>query len=221
MKRYTANIADFHGTRNERKRAVYLLVLMQTESRAKARHASGLDPSSEKRLLEKLSTHGDFRDAPRSGRPAKYTEAKMQQAADYLTAHDRDLFNGQRLMDRMQAEQIMHGPVTRGLFLQHLKDHLKQQGHPLQVNSTKTVFYLSDKDHKTRLTFAQSLEANSSARPWDMAIFVDETTKERTPHPKSEATCSPASQVIARSHLMSMQVLNDSMPMSQALIHAS
>lgn len=204
----SVKIASFRGTRAERKRAVYVLVLVQTESRAIARRKSGLDRSSEARLIRKLREFGDIRDAPRPGRPVKYTEEVMGQVVQYLIAHSHEQLNAKELMGRMLAEGILQPPMSRGPFMQHMRHHLKIKGLRLQVNCSRTDFYLSELDYKKRLTFARQLLASRSDLPWDMAIFTDETTHEEHPHPKGKAACSPASWKEADVHLLVAHLLN-------------
>jgi len=57
------------GTEAERKRAIYVLVSLQTAGRSEAGHAYGLIYKALGRISSSLSDHGDMRERPRYGRP--------------------------------------------------------------------------------------------------------------------------------------------------------
>lgn len=123
-------------------------------------------------------------DAPRSGRPSKYTDGVMRKAVDTLIASDQQLLTGSELRKKLIDAEVLDPHADRGAFMKHLRAYSERVGLNLQVNSTRTDFYLSDSDNDQRLRFAKQLQAHSLQLPWDMCIFTDEVTLEESPHPK-------------------------------------
>ena len=179
-------IDHFDGTEAERKRAIYVLVFLQTASRSEAEHASGLSCKALGRIISSLSDHGDMRERPRSGRPLTYTSAVMDAAYHALVEWDEGFPTGTDLMSKLVDQGVLERSVDVDLLLQHLKAHVKEKGHILIVDSTKTTFFLTAQDVVDRVKFASMMLGKLQTQESDMIIFVDETTVEESPHPKGE-----------------------------------
>jgi hypothetical protein len=179
-------IKDFHGTDNERKRATFLLVFLQTRSESLAEKTSGASRMELGRIIESLKKHGDIRELPRSGRPPIYSEAVNAAAYRALVEWEEGYPTGPTLMAKLVDDGVIKKAVDVDIMLQHLKQYVKGLGHILIVDSTKTTFFLTAGDVVVRVKFAHKMIAALQGRTVDMIIYVDETTLEESPHPKGE-----------------------------------
>jgi hypothetical protein len=179
-------IETFEGSERERKRAVFVLVFLQTRSRSKAEQASGLSKKALGRIIDSLAQHGDIREGQRPGRPLTYTQEVMEAAYTALVEWEEGYPTGPDLMQKLVDKGILERTVDDDLLLQHLKRHVKSMGHILIVDSTKTVFFLTAPDIVGRVTFANMMISRLAGRTPDFIIFIDETTLEESPHPKGK-----------------------------------
>lgn len=171
----------------ERRRAVYVLVFMQTKSATAAQKASGLGKSEHARIVEMLRARGSLADAPRSGRPVEFTEEVMDKAYNMLAENSEGSLSGQALLEKLKNQRVVNSFADVDGFMHHLREHVESKGHKLIVNSTKTIFFITLKDVVERVKFASSLLAELQHLPLDMLIFSDETTLEESPHPKGRS----------------------------------
>ena len=179
-------IKTFEGSETERRRAVFVLVFLQTRSKSKAEKASGLSVKALGRIITSLAEHGDIREGQRPGRPLTYTQEVMEAAYTALVEWEEGYPTGPDLMQKLVEKGILERTVDDGLLLQHLKRHVKSMGHILIVDSTKTVFFLTATDVVARVMFANMMITRLGGRAPDFIIFIDETTLEESPHPKGE-----------------------------------
>lgn len=177
-------IDNFEGTQQERQRAIWVLVFLQTGSVSKAGKTSGLKGKAHKRIIQMFKDRGSILEHARSGRPVKYTPTLMETAYDILISNEDKRFTGTQLKRLMIEEGLIDSKSDIGVFMQHLRQYVQSQGHRLITNSTKTTFFLSVGDLTQRLSFAYKLKAQALRQTMDMFIFVDETTLEEGPHPK-------------------------------------
>jgi len=180
------SIEAFEGNANEEKRAVYILVFLQTSSLVKARKAAGLSRFSHSRIINMFRQRGHALDATRSGRPLVYTDSAMESAMTALVSH-RGVMNGPELHQQMIEKGTVHPSADRQRFLSRLRQHVRMKGHQLIANCTKTLFYLSDKDEMDRLAFAEEMrERLRTSTSLKNIWWIDETTIEEDPHPKGK-----------------------------------
>lgn len=180
-------IESFEGNNNERKRAQYLLTLLQTGNESKARKTSGLTRKAHQRILDMMAKRGSFMDAPRSGRPAVYQEATLEGAQDFLITFDKGYLTGTQLHQLLVEKGMIHSSANVNVFMRHLRKHVESQGQKLIANSVKTTFFISNSDAADRVAYARTMmEQLRSSKSLEQFIFVDETTLEESPHPKGE-----------------------------------
>jgi transposase len=177
-------IQSFSGNTNERNRAVYLLVFLQTASDAMARKVSGLGQHAQSRLIQMLMERGSILDAPRSGRPREWTEDKLAKALDILKEEDRVFLTGRALLQIMVDKGYTEPSADVDHFMRRFREYVKSLGHKLTVNSTRTIFFLAVGDVIKRVKYASSMQVQLQHSPLEMVIFADETTLEESPHPK-------------------------------------
>ena len=179
-------IAKPPRNKSERRRAVYVLVFMQTMSASAAEMASGLGRCEHARIVEMLRARGSLADAPRSGRPVELNEKVMEKAYDMLADNKEGFLTGHVLLEKLKRQGVVQRSADVDKFMHHLREHVESKGHKLIVNSTKTIFFITLKDVVKRVKFASSLLAELQQVPLDMLIFSDETTLEESPHPKGK-----------------------------------
>jgi hypothetical protein len=179
-------IEQFKGTESELKRAKYVLVFLETGNKRLALKKSGLSRAAHSRIIDMYKQRGHALDAERSGRPAVYTQSVMETAVSTLTSH-KGTMSGPELHQKVIQQGILHPSSDRQRFLSSLRQHVRQQGHQLVANCTKTLFYISKEDEQERLAYAKKLHDRLNL---DLILnhlwFIDEVTIEEEPHPKGE-----------------------------------
>lgn len=174
--------------KSQLRRAKYIVTHLRTGSDAQARHASGLKKNAKKSIIKMLEERGTIADAPRSGRPQRYSEALMRQAVKILVESKGKLLTGHKLLDIMIARHLTEANADVGHFMRQFRAYVTSIGHKLVVNSTRTIFLLTAEDVSLRVMFAQRMLSMLANQPPKMLIFVDETILEEAPHPKGTFT---------------------------------
>jgi hypothetical protein len=137
-----------------------------------------------------LETRASISDAPRSGRPPLYTKGLMRRAVQILVENEDELLTGTMLLEIMIRLGLVGQHADVDTFMSHLRTYVRAIGHKFVVNSTSTIFMLTADDVVKRVQFAVGEQEKLEGQSLDMAIFVDETTLEETPHPKGKLVCS-------------------------------
>jgi len=177
-------IKEFNGTKNELKRATYILTFLRTRSEAEACKASGLSIKAHARIIRMFAARGDAYDGERPGRPVVYTDAIMEAAYETLIDKDSGLLTGHQLK-KMLVDEGLLGPTSDDkVFMQHLRQYIMSQGHRLITNSVKTTFFLKLSDVVDRYKYGNEMMEVLKTRELASLVFVDEVTLEESPHPK-------------------------------------
>jgi hypothetical protein len=179
-------IHQFVGSANELKRAKYVLVFLETGSKSLAMKISGLTRPSHSRIIAMYKQRGHAFDAQRSGRPMLYTKSVLETAMATLTSH-KGTMSGPELHRKVIEQGVLHPSSHRQRFLLRFSEHVKEEGHQLIANCTKTQFYISKNDEQLRLRYAEELRTLlSQSLTLNQLWFIDEVTLEEEPHPKGE-----------------------------------
>jgi len=180
-------IKSFTGTKSEYKRAVFVLIMLETQCVSKASKESGLPKKALGRIINMFREKGHVLDSTRSGRPLSYTTAKMEEAYSILVKNEDGFLNGKQLQQKLVHEGVLHPTSDVAVFLKRLREYISSQGHRLITNSVKTTFFISLTDKAERLKYANDmLEQLKKERSLESLIFVDEVTYEQSPHPKGK-----------------------------------
>jgi hypothetical protein len=178
------------STESARKRAVYVAAFMETGSKKRAMHASGLGPHAHKRIIQQLRDRHTLEDAPRTGAPIMFTAAVMDACLQkLLTLQDEasGLVTGSDLHMACIRDGTLWEGADYGQFLKQFHVYVKSLGHQLNMNSKACTFFLAKGDIPKRYTFGTTwVEVLSTLAALDHVIFIDETTIEESPHPKGE-----------------------------------
>jgi hypothetical protein len=159
---------------------------LQTGDEQLAHLHSGAGPKMRRACVEMLAARGNLREADRSGRPTAYTDDILQRAYQTLLEWEEGFPTATSLVHRLIEEEVLAENADVATFLGHLKGHVKKFGYKLSPNSTQHIFFLKQTDYKDRVTFAHAMQTELETTALENVIFVDETTLEESPHPKSK-----------------------------------
>lgn len=128
-------------------------------------------------------------DRPHTGRPRTYNAELLDKATEVFLEHDGVLYTATEFAALLEKHQILHRPYKVAAFMRRWKEHLKSQGHTLRPRYTGTMFLICKEDQPKRVAFATKLLQLLKERGINSCVFVDETTIEQSPHPKSGRPC--------------------------------
>jgi hypothetical protein len=172
-------------------RAQWVITFIETLDVAAANKASGLGSRGRHQVLRCLKENRCLEDAPRSGRPVKYTKQVLDKAVDMLLEVPRRLLTLRKLLHQLVEDGTVSGPVDVKNFGRHLTAHVAATGHSMITNSRGSVFFLAKGDKQQRVRFCKAtlrmLLGGKVPHDW---VFLDEVTFEECPHPKGEWSTS-------------------------------
>ena len=129
---------------------------------------------------------GDICDRPKSGHPIRYDAELLDKATALLVEQEEELHNIPSFVAELELQGVLVKPYDPRAFMTAWKERVKEQGHFLNTESTRSLFLICKKDAPTRVRFARDmLELLEDPDAIDRLVFVDETTIEQSPHPKS------------------------------------
>lgn len=136
------------------------------------------------RLQDDLKLYASIGEAPRDGRPPKYTEYVLQLARDYmLEGVDAVWTKDDIVHDMMDVGILPEGCSVEG-FWERFSAYMREQGTPVVYGCQRLTFALSHAPITKRLAWAHNHKPTlSEARVGDW-WFVDEITILEDPHPK-------------------------------------
>lgn len=139
------------------------------------------------RIFKLFDETGDLHDRDRPGRPVKYTDALVDKAVQLLVSDQRVLHTAKTFIALLRGDQLVSGPVSQQALIGACKRRLRAQGTTLITGSTGSRFLLTKADANKRVAFAKEMLPllRSDPRSVFVCLFVDETTLEQSPHPKS------------------------------------
>ena len=170
---------------NEAKRAAYLIAISRGASKLQARVMAGLGPHAPQRIQRLYDQTGGLRDRPRSGRPSYYTPQLLQAAERVLHEDDSKLYTAATFTAMLIHRGILQEGANKRAFMRAWSRYLRKQGKQLTGSSTETSFLLTMDDAKERVKYAQDMLQLLKDGDVQRCIFLDESTLEENPHPKS------------------------------------
>jgi hypothetical protein len=175
-----------HTTDTEEHRAVYVYTYMLTHSKRLAEKASGLGPHAFERIVEKLKTTFTLSDAPRPGRPTKFTPEVLGHAVLLLTENSELLLTTKDLLDCLIFHEVLPENTDEDNFRHHLREYISHLGFKLIVNKVGTTFYLHTCDEPKRVEASVQFQELLLRAPLPDWIATDETEIDLGGHPKGE-----------------------------------
>ena len=124
-----------------------------------------------------------------SPRPSSYTPGVFAAIQAEVAAHSGHMYTTTTLVHHLKKKRSLHQGANAGSFLLVWHQHLHREGKKLTAASTRTPFYLTAKDQKDRVRCAHAMLRCLRGGDINRCIFVDETTMEENPHPKSGNVC--------------------------------
>lgn len=169
------------------RRARYLLALLEQPGAREAAKAMGItDHRFVSRLEEDLRLHGSIAEAPRTGRPPKYTDFLLEQAQEYLLEGVDAAWSKDDIVSGMVAEGILpEGTSVRG-FWEAFAAYMRQQGTPVLFGCQLLTFALSASHIRRRLSWGHKHKSVFTDRTMGSWWCVDELMIEEGGHPKRE-----------------------------------
>ena len=169
------------------RRAQLLLAVLRQPAAQEAANSLGItDHRFISRLEEDLRLHASIAEAPRSGRPAKYTDHVLEQACLYMMEGVEACWTKEDIVDGMvQADILPAGTSVRG-FWERFSDYMRQRGTPVVYGCQLMTFALSLKHIQGRLSFCHRHKRTFTVLTMPTWWFVDELIVEQGGHPKCE-----------------------------------
>ena len=171
------------------KRALFISNLLQNCSQRQkhqACKAAGLRRNAPARILKLLQDTGGIDDKPRSGAPAKYTSEVFDKALDVLRDNPKARYTSKEYFKLLKERGVVHSSAKDRRFFAKLTKWARSQGMLLNLHCTKVQFMIEGpKAAKKRLSYAQIVQKTFEEHPIEDFIFVDETSIDYGPHPKS------------------------------------
>jgi hypothetical protein len=138
------------------------------------------------RLRENLATHASLADAPRSGRPPKYTDELLAKAMDCLLEMMDPIWSSQEIVDTMVDAGILEAGTSVRSFMAVFQEYLLERGIRLLYGRQRLVFALSRHHANGRLAWCQEAQFTFTDTTVQHFWFVDEISLIHGGDPKGE-----------------------------------
>lgn len=172
----------------QRHRAAYVRAALQQltpKQDTAARAAVGSkDPKIKKRLIECLDAYSSLTSPAKRGPDSKFTPAILDAAREYIIDPGDKLWTGPSLVEQLQIDGQLTGPVDIDNFMRHLRERCKEMGETLITNYTGSIFAIPRASMPVRLSWSKEVLEVLKDHPLKDWIFEDETVIEQSPHPK-------------------------------------
>lgn len=171
---------------NLQKRKAYLDAKLRGCSRRQACKVAGISQRTSYNIDARFSKSSDLRDQPRLPPARRYTDWLLDKATALLVRDSNTLHTTSTIIQQLRQQGLLKGRVKAQAFLEAWKRRQRLLGHPMSTTSTRTKPLISSRDAMERLAFAREmLRILKSDVGIKRCVFIDETTLERTPHPKA------------------------------------
>lgn len=169
------------------KRAQLLLAVLQQPAAQEVANSLGItDHRFISRLEKDLRQHASIAEAPRTGRPAKYTDHVLEQAQAYMMDGVEACWTKEDIVEGMVAAGILAADTSVRGFWERFSAYMRQQGTPVVYGCQLMTFALSLKHIQGRLGFCQRHKGTFTERTMPTWWCVDELIVEQGGHPKCE-----------------------------------
>lgn len=174
-------------TASQRKRADFLTLLLEVKTVLEAKKQLKISSTTfVRKLATKLKATANLADAPRAGRPHKYTPAMMEQAKDYVLELEDAVYSSKDLVQALVDEGILPTDSTWAGFWPVFIPYMASQGVPLVWGLQRLTFALASKHAKARLKWCESNQGIITDSTVGHYWFGDEISIEWGMHPKGE-----------------------------------
>lgn len=143
-------------TKSQIRRAQYLLLALQGCNDAAIRRELGIsDRGFKARLVKQLKQHASILDAPRSGRPIKYTEELHESARQVLLDLEDTVVTGKEFVWTLEDRGILKPETSPKSYMRSFKRYLATKGMQLSYGRRRLLFALSNSHIKARLKWCR------------------------------------------------------------------
>lgn len=173
---------------NETKRINLLWALTTERTRKQACTQAGVSLLAPSRIAKRYRETGSIEDRPHPGRKPIYTPEVLQRANEVAAALPPRLCTTARVLQALVQEQEVHEGGNTQAFRRAWKRHNRAQGVHMNTTDTSTAPFISKSDVNIRWRYAAHMLQLLNGPEAPDVNFIDETTVEEFPHPKS-STC--------------------------------
>ncbi len=138
------------------------------------------------RLAQDLRLHASIAEAPRSGRPVKYTDFVLQQAQSYMLDGVEAYWSKEDIVLGMIAIGILEEGTSVESFWERFTAYMRQQGTPVVYGCQRLTFALSLDHIKKRLRWCYAHSTQLTEEKIKSWWIVDEIVVEEGGHPKGK-----------------------------------
>lgn len=174
-----------HANAYEKRREIYSIACARGPVNKRAALEAGLNTRQARRMARRITAVNSTRDCVRSGRPPTYTPGVLQAAVAILGKLPALECTPARVMDLLVEKQHLKAHGNTQAFMRAFNKYVKKHHKRLMASSTRTRFFLTEKDKLARLRYAKLMLRIWAANEAAALSFFDETTLEASPHPKS------------------------------------
>ena len=178
-------------TQSQKRRADYIVKRLEGQTEKQAKKALGIKGKKfSQRLQTGLKRSASLKDAPRPGRPIKYTLNILGQALDWFNHHQWELLSKEELVSKLQKEGILPNDAKVEGFYPAFKDYLVTLGFKLKYATRSLTFALTNAHEAGRLKWCikhQSIITDATVGSY---WFSDEVIIEEGGHPKGMLVAS-------------------------------
>lgn len=138
------------------------------------------------RMKADLIQYASIAEAPRSGRPPKYTAYLLGRAQDYMLHGVDAAWTKEDVVQGMINAGILDDDASVEGFWERFTQYMRDEGTPLVYGSQRLTFALSQAHIQSRLWWCQNHKSTLTDEKVGNWWFVDEIVIEEGPHPKGK-----------------------------------
>lgn len=139
-------------TQSQKRRADYIVKRLEGQTDKQAKKALGIKGKKfSQRLQTGLRRDASLKDAPRPGRPIKYTLNILEQALDWFNHHQWELLSKEELVSKLQKAGILTNDAKVEGFYPAFKWYLVTLGFKLKYATRTLTFALTNAHEDGRL----------------------------------------------------------------------
>ncbi len=175
-------------TKSQLRRAQYLLLALENCDDATIRQQLGItDRGYKARLRKLLEEYASIVDAPRSGRPIKYTDELHESARQVLLDLEDTVVTGREFVWTLEDRGILKPKTRQKSYMRAFKRYLATKGMQLSYGRRRLLFALSNSHIKARLKWCRAMRSVFTKESVKQYWFGDEISISTGMAPKGKS----------------------------------
>jgi transposase len=166
----------------EYKRYLVTFYILDGATEQEAARRAGVDQKTVRRVVLSMRRGAGWRATPMQAPARTWTTSVMEAAIAIL--RKETCLTVLKLFEIMVQEGILKATSNKAGLARALRQHVHSKGWTINMQSTKSLHYISDQDRVERLKYSKDMLERLECNPNMILIFCDETTYEQSPHPK-------------------------------------